>query len=211
MSVQVGSHCYADLVAAAGAACAAHVPTTTIVGTSGTSAVTLSCAGVTSTGKLQMALSMSAPPPSAAPSTGCTAVWKITQSGADANAMGTEQSFGEPAGACAAAASFHSSYGTPGPCAITGDTLQIHVAYPNVSVDYVWARQGCTAGTSSTTSTTASTTTIRETEPSFAPCMQGDVLEAGTTVGLAILTAAVPIWGTYRIIKMLRWGRGEAA
>lgn len=54
-SVQVGAWCYADSVAAANAACAAQIPATTI---SGANVVTLSCAGVTTSGDLQQATSI---------------------------------------------------------------------------------------------------------------------------------------------------------
>lgn len=51
MSLQVGSLCFADAVAAGQAACSAHVPSVTVAGGN---VVQLSCAGVTSSGAMQM-------------------------------------------------------------------------------------------------------------------------------------------------------------
>ena len=54
-SVQVGAFCYATPVAAAGAVCAAHVPSTVVVGGN---VVQLSCAGVTPSGAVLMRTSV---------------------------------------------------------------------------------------------------------------------------------------------------------
>ena len=53
--VQVGSFCYADLASAAGAACAAQVPSSTV---SGPNVVTLSCSGVSVAGNMVMQTSV---------------------------------------------------------------------------------------------------------------------------------------------------------
>lgn len=50
-SVQVGASCYANVVDAAAAVCAAHIPTAVI---SGQSVVTLSCKGFTDQGEVVM-------------------------------------------------------------------------------------------------------------------------------------------------------------
>ena len=54
-SVQVGAFCYADLMAAGAAACAAQVPSVTV---SGANVVALSCSGVSSAGGLLMMTSI---------------------------------------------------------------------------------------------------------------------------------------------------------
>lgn len=55
MSVQSGFFCYADAVGAGKAACAAHVPSSVVVGGN---VVTLSCSGVSDTGDLIMQTSV---------------------------------------------------------------------------------------------------------------------------------------------------------
>lgn len=49
-----------------------------------------------------------------------------------------------------------------------------------------------------------------ETEPTFAPCVMGDIVDAGLVIVLAVLVAFVGPWGYLQVCKMLRWGRGEA-
>lgn len=59
-SVQVGLLCYADLVSAGEAACAAQTPVSSVIaGASGPVVVSLSCGGVTPEGKLKMTQSTS--------------------------------------------------------------------------------------------------------------------------------------------------------
>ena len=55
-SVQVGAFCYADMAAAGAAACSAHIPTTTVAGSS---LVSVSCGGVDAVGALQMRTAVS--------------------------------------------------------------------------------------------------------------------------------------------------------
>lgn len=117
MSVQVGAFCYVDQSAAAAAACAAHVPVSTL---SGTNVVTLSCEGVSPAGGLLMRTSVA------------------------------------PVDGSASAVS-HSV----------------------------------------------------ETAPSFAPCMQSDIVQAGIEVALAAAVVLVLPWGYTRINKLLSWGRGS--
>ena len=43
----------------------------------------------------------------------------------------------------------------------------------------------------------------------YAECTQGDVVQAVTTIGVAIAVVWVIWWGYSRVSKVLEWGRGE--
>ncbi len=193
--MQVGSLCYADAVSAGAAACAAHLPVTSLVTGSTIKVVTLSCTGVDSAGKLQMQTSVVTPGNVAQSASG---IWQIVSS-ASGSDVGYSGSFGSDF--CTARNANLASIGRSGTCTQTGCTANS----ANDAEQYVWQWQGCTEAAIAPVVSTVGVA------PAFGPCQWEGYVQAVEVIVGAALLAWIGWYGIKKVNDQIKWGRGDAS